>query len=100
MFGWTDLRGFTVHEDGFEGMKVVWLTWFGRMDEERFAGFDLRSSEEIWRDEDPNYEIALVNEVEIMKYCWLWKLQNSPLIGFRVCNNIYILYMKNKLIYT
>jgi len=26
VFGWTDLRGFTVQEDGFEGMKVVWLT--------------------------------------------------------------------------
>jgi len=32
------------------------------MDEERFAGLDLRSSEER------NYEIALVNEVEITKY--------------------------------
>ena len=26
VFGWTDLRGFTVQEDGFKGMKVVWLT--------------------------------------------------------------------------
>jgi len=32
VFGWTDLRRFTVQEDGFEWMKVVWLTWFGRMD--------------------------------------------------------------------
>jgi len=32
VFGWTDLKGFTVQKDGFEGMKVVWLTWFGRMD--------------------------------------------------------------------
>jgi len=62
MFGWTDLRGFTVQEDGFEGMKVVWLTWFGRMDEERFAGLNLRSSKEICRD---------------LKG-WKSKLQNSP----------------------
>jgi len=26
VFGWIDLRGFTVQEDGFEGMKAVWLT--------------------------------------------------------------------------
>jgi len=26
VFGWTDLREFTVQEDGFEEMKVVWLT--------------------------------------------------------------------------
>jgi len=57
VFGWTNLRGFTVQEDGFEWMKVVWLTWFGRMDHERFAGLDLRSYEEIWRDEIENDEI-------------------------------------------
>jgi len=26
VFGWIDLRRFTVQEDGFEEMKVVWLT--------------------------------------------------------------------------
>jgi len=26
LFGWTNLRGFIVQEDEFEGMKVVWLT--------------------------------------------------------------------------
>jgi len=26
VFGWTDLKGFIVQEDGFEWMKVVWLT--------------------------------------------------------------------------
>ena len=36
VFGWTNLTRFTDQEDGFEEMKVVWLTWFGRMDEERF----------------------------------------------------------------
>jgi len=35
VFGWTDLREFIVQEDGFD--QAVWLTWFGRMDEERFA---------------------------------------------------------------
>ena len=93
MFGWTDLLGFTVQEDGFEGIKVVWLTWFRRIDEERFTGLDL-CSYEICRDEDRNYEIALVNEMKITKYLWLWKLQNTPLSGFRVCNNIYIIYEK------
>jgi len=45
VFGWIDLREFTIQEDGFEGMKVVWLTWFGRMDAERFTGW----SSLIWR---------------------------------------------------
>ena len=65
MFGWTDLSGFNVQEDGFEWMKVVWMTWFGRMDQERFAGLDLvhlKRFEGIWRDEIENYEITLVNE--------------------------------------
>jgi len=44
------------------------------MDQERFAGLDLRY---IWMDEIENYEITLVNEVEITKYPWLWKLQNT-----------------------
>jgi len=65
------------------------------MDDERFTGLDLRSSEEICRrDEDRNYKITLVNEMEIMKYPSLWKLQNTPLSGFRVCNNVYIIYEK------
>jgi len=38
------------------------------MDKEKFPGSDLRSSEEILRDEIENYEIALINEVKISKY--------------------------------
>jgi len=67
VFGWTDLRRFTIQEDGFEWMKVVWLTWFWRMDQERFAGLHLQWYEEIWRDEIGNYKIVLVNEMKIMK---------------------------------
>jgi len=26
VFGWTDFKGFIIEENGFEGMKVVWLT--------------------------------------------------------------------------
>jgi len=85
VFDWTDLRGFTIQEDGFEGMKVVWLTWFGRIDEERFVGLDLRSSEVICRDlkgwrlklrNNPckwsrNYEIPLTLEVDLRR--WIWR---------------------------
>jgi len=40
------------------------------------------SCEEIWRDEIGNYEIAIVNEVEITKYIiisewWLWNEINA-----------------------
>ena len=68
MFGWTDFRRFTVQKDEFEWMKVVWLTSFWRMDQERFAGLDIYSFEEIQRDEIENYEITLVNDVEFTKY--------------------------------
>ena len=96
MFGLTDLREFIIQKDGFEEMKVIWLTWFGRIDEERFAGLYICSAEDICRDlngwkfklrNSPckwsgNYEISLI----------FWKLQNTILSGFRVCNNIYIIY--------
>jgi len=37
-----------------------------------WIGWDLCSCEEIWRDEIGNYEITLVNEVEITKYPYKW----------------------------
>jgi len=65
LFGWPDLRG-----------------WMRR---------DLQD----WRDEDRNYKITLVNEVKITKYPWLWKLQNTLLSRFRVCNNKYYIWKIN-----
>jgi len=77
LFGWPDLEGW---------MRRDLQDWnFAHL--KRFAG--------IWRDEKRNYEIALVNEVEITKYPWLWKLQNTPLSEFRVCNNIYYIWKIN-----
>jgi len=51
------------------------------MDEERFAWLDpahLNIFEGIWMNEIKNYKIVLVNKVEITKYPWVWKLQNTP----------------------